>query len=106
MPHLRFEPCQVLLDLEVVEVFRHRSFLEEVVEVFRRRSFRVEVVEVFRHPLHHQNHLVVEEVEVEVEEVPFPPLEVEVEEVEEVEVPLRLLGQMEEVSGLSFVAPN
>ena len=48
MPHLRFEPCQVLLDLEVVEVFRLRSFLEEEVEVFRRRSY-LEVVEVFRH---------------------------------------------------------
>jgi hypothetical protein len=47
------------------------------------------VVEVFRHPLLHQNHLVVVE-----------------EEVEEEEVPLRLLGQMEEVSGLSFLAPN
>ena len=56
MPHLRFEPCQVLLDLEVVEVFRRRSFLVrlvvrrsylEVVEVFRRRSY-LEVVEVFR----------------------------------------------------------
>ena len=97
MPHLRFEPCQVLLDLEVVEVFRLRSFLEEEVEVFRHRSFLEEEVGVPFPP---------QVEEVEVEEVPFPPLEVEVEEVEEVEVPLRLLGQMEEVSGLSFVAPN
>ena len=82
MPHLRFEPCQVLLDLEVVEVFRHRSFLEVVVEVFRRRSFLEEVVEG----------------------VPFLPQEVEVEvEVEEV---LRLQDLLEEVSVQSFCAPN
>ena len=82
MPHLRFEPCQVLLDLEVVEVFRRQSFLEEVVEVFRRRSFLEEVVVV---------------------EVPFPPQEA-VEEVE-VEV-LRLQDLLEEVSVQSFCAPN
>ena len=83
MPHLRFEPCQVLLDLEVVEVFRHRSFLEVVVEVFRRRSFLEEVVEG----------------------VPFLPQEVEVEEEEEEGVLLRLLDQLEEVSVQSFFAP-
>ena len=77
MPHLRFEPCQVLLDLEVGVVFRHRSFLEEVVEV-------VEVVEE--------------------EEAPFPPQVVEV--VEEVEEVLRLLDLLEEVSVQSFCAPN
>ena len=84
MLHLRFEPCQVLLDLEVEEVFRRRSFLEEVEEVFRRRSF-------------------LEEVE-EVEEAPFPPQAVEV--VEEVEEVLRLLDQLEGVSVQSFCAPN
>ena len=84
MPHLRFEPCQVLLDLEVEEVFRRRSFLEEVEEVFRRRSF-------------------LEEVE-EVEEAPFPPQVVEV--VEEVEEVLRLLDLLEGVSVQSFCAPN
>ena len=97
MPHLRFEPCQVLLDLEVVEVFRHRSFLEEVVEVFRRRSFLEVVVEVFR------RRSFLEEV-VEVEGVPFLPQEVVVEvEVEEV---LRLQDLLEEVSVQSFCAPN
>ena len=86
MLHLRFEPCQVLLDLEVEEVFRRRSFLEEVEEVFRRRSFLEEVEE---------------EVVVEVE--PFPPQVVEV--VEEVGVLLRLLDRLEEVSVRSFFAP-
>ena len=86
MLHLRFEPCQVLLDLEVEEVFRRRSFLEEVEEVFRRRSFLEEVEE---------------EVVVEVE--PFPPQVVEV--VEEVGVLLRLLDRLEEVSVQSFFAP-
>ena len=111
MPHLRFEPCQVLLDLEVVEVFRHRSFLEVVVEVFRRRSFLEEVVEVFRRrsflevevegvPFLPQE----EEEEEEEEEVPFLPQEVVVEvEVEEV---LRLQDLLEEVSVQSFCAPN
>ena len=97
MPHLRFEPCQVQLELEVVEVFRRRSFLEEVVEVFRRRSFLEVVVEV---PFPPQE--AVEEVEVV---VPFPPQEA-VEEVEvEVEV-LRLQDLLEEVSVQSFCAPN
>ena len=86
MLHLRFEPCQVLLDLEVEEVFRRRSFLEEVEEVFRRRSFLEEVEE---------------EVVVEVE--PFPPQVVEV--VVEVGVLLRLLDRLEEVSVRSFFAP-
>ena len=96
MPHLRFEPCQVLLDLEVVEVFRHRSFLEVVVEVFRRRSFLEEVVEVFRRRSFLE--------EVAVEGVPFLPQEVVVEvEVEEV---LRLQDLLEEVSVQSFCAPN
>ena len=64
-------------------MFRHRSFLEVVVEVFRHRSFLEEV---------------------EVEEVePFPP---QVVEVEVEEVPLRLLGQMEEEFVRSFCAPN
>jgi hypothetical protein len=101
----------------VVEVFRHRSFLEVVVEVFRHRSF-LEVVEVF----HHQSFLEVvvevfrhrsflEEVEepsplgvvVEVEVGSLPqPVVVEVV----VEVPLRLLDLMEEVSVRSFFAPN
>ena len=98
MPHLRFEPCQVLLGLEEVEVFRRRNFLEEVVEVFRRRNFLEEVVEVFR------RRSSLEEVEV-VEVVPFPPQEA-VEEVEvEVEV-LRLQDLLEEVSVQSFCAPN
>ena len=96
MLHLRFEPCQVLLDLEVEEVFRRRSFLEEVEEVFRRRSFLEEVEE---------------EVVVEVE--PFPPQVVEVEPfppqvvevVVEVGVLLRLLDRLEEVSVRSFFAP-
>jgi predicted CoA-binding protein len=78
MPHLRFEPCQVLLDLEVVEVFRRQSFLEEVVEVFRRQSFLEEVVEVFRRRSF-------------------------LEVVEEV---LRLQDLLEEVSVQSFCAPN
>ena len=96
MPHLRFEPCQVLLDLEVVEVFRHRSFLEVVVEVFRLRSFLEEVVEVFRRRSFLE--------EVAVEGVPFLPQEVVVEvEVEEV---LRLQDLLEEVSVQSFCAPN
>ena len=94
MLHLRFEPCQVLLDLEVVEVFRHRSFLEVVVEVFRRQSL-LEEVEVFRH------RSFLEEVVVEGE--PFPPQVVEV--VEEVGVLLRLLDRLEEVSVQSFFAP-
>ena len=109
MPHLRFEPCQVLLDLEVVEVFRHRSFLEVVVEVFRHRSFlEEEVVEVFRH-----RSFLEEEVEgapfptqeeAAEEVVPFLPQEVVVEvEVEEV---LRLQDLLEEVSVQSFCAPN
>ena len=84
MLHLRFEPCQVLLDLEVEEVFRRRSFLEEVEEVFRRRSFLEEVEEVV--------------------EAPFPPQAVEV--VEGVEEVLRLQDLLEEVSVQSFCAPN
>jgi hypothetical protein len=101
MPHLRFEPCQVLLDLEVVEVFRRRSFLEEVVEVFRHRSF-LEVVEVAVEgvPFLPQE----EEEEEEEEEVPFLP-QVVVVEVEEAEV-LRLQDLLEEVSVQSFCAPN
>ena len=101
MPHLRFEPCQVLLDLEVVEVFRRRSFLEEVVvEVFRLRSFLEEVVEVEGAPFQPQE----EEEEEEEEEAPFLPQEVVVEvEVEEV---LRLQDLLEEVSVQSFCAPN
>ena len=84
MPHLRFEPCQVLLGLEVVEVFRHRSFLEVVVEGV---------------PFLPQEVVVEEE-----EGVPFLPQEVEVEvEVEEV---LRLQDLLEEVSVQSFCAPN
>ena len=83
MPHLRFAPCQALLDLEVVEVLGHRSFLEEAVEVLGHRSFLEEVVE---------------------EVVPFPPQEA-VEEVEVVEV-LRLQDLLEEVSVQSFCAPN
>ena len=95
MPHLRFEPCQVLLDLEVVEVFRHRSFLEEVVEVFRHRSFLEEEVEGAPFPTQE---------EAAEEEVPFLPQEVVVEvEVEEV---LRLQDLLEEVSVQSFCAPN
>ena len=101
MPHLRFEPCQVLLDLEVVEVFRHRSFLEVVVEVFRHRSFLEEVVEVEGVPFQPQE---VEEEEEEEEEVPFLPQEVEEEE--EVEEVLRLQDLLEEVSVQSFCAPN
>ena len=97
MLHLRFEPCQVLLDLEVEEVFRRRSFLEEVEEVFRRRSFLEEVEEV-EAPFPPQAVEVVEEVE-----APFPPQAVEVEEVEEV---LRLLDLLEGVSVQSFCAPN
>ena len=98
MPHLRFEPCQVLLGLEEVEVFRRRNFLEEVVEVFRRRSSLEEVVEEVPFPPQEA----VEEVEVV---VPFPPQEA-VEEVEvEVEV-LRLQDLLEEVSVQSFCAPN
>jgi len=85
----------VLLDLEVVEVFRHRSFLEEVVEVFRHRSFLEEVVEVFRH----RSFLEVVEEVVE----PFPP---QVVEVVAVEVALRLQDLLEEVSVQSFCAPN
>ena len=48
MLHLRFEPCQVLLDLEVEEVFRRRSFLEEVEEevVVEVEPFPPQVVEV------------------------------------------------------------
>jgi predicted CoA-binding protein len=84
----------VLLDLEVVEVFRRQSFLEEVVEVFRRRSFLEEVVEV----LGHRSFLE----EVVEEEAPFPPQVVEVV-VEEV---LRLQDLLEEVSVQSFCAPN
>jgi hypothetical protein len=94
------------LDLEVVEVFRHRSFLEVVVEVFRHRSFLE--VEVFR-----RRSFLEEEVEVfrrrsfleeEVEGVPFLPQEVVVEvEVEEV---LQLQDLLEEVSVQSFCAPN
>jgi hypothetical protein len=101
----------VLLGLEVVEVFRRRSFLEEVVEVFRRRSFLEEVVEVFRRRSFLEEVVVVfrrrsflEEVVVVVV-VPFPPQEA-VEEVEvEVEV-LRLQDLLEEVSVQSFCAPN
>ena len=90
MPHLRFEPCQVLLDLEVGVVFRRRSFLEEVVEVFRHRNFLEEVVEV-----------------VEVVEVPFPPQVVEVPfPLQVAEEVLRLQGLLEEVSVQSFCAPN
>jgi predicted metalloenzyme YecM len=85
------------LELEVVEVFRRRSFLEEVVEVFRRRSFLEEVVEV---PFPPQE--AVEEVEVV---VPFPPQEAVVEVEVEVEV-LRLQDLLEEVSVQSFCAPN
>ena len=99
MPHLRFEPCQVLLDLEVVEVFRHRSFLEVVVEVFRRRSFLEEEVEGV--PFLPQE--VEEEEEEVVEGVPFLPQEVVEVEVEEV---LRLQDLLEEVSVQSFCAPN
>ena len=109
MPHLRFEPCQVLLDLEVVEVFRHRSFLEVVVEVFRLRSFLEEVVEVFRRRSFLEEVVEVEgapfqpqEEEEVVVGVPFLPQEVEVE-VEEV---LRLQDLLEEVSVQSFCAPN
>ncbi len=117
MPHLRFEPCQVLLGLEVVEVLGHRSFLEEVVEVLGHRSFLEE--EVLGHRsfleeevLGHRSFLeegVEEEapfppqvVEVVVEVVPFPPQVVEVV-VEEV---LRLQDLLEEVSVQSFCAPN
>ena len=99
MPHLRFEPCQVLLDLEVVEVFRHRSFLEVVVEVFRRRSFLEVVVEGV--PFLPQEVVVEEE-----EGVPFLPQEVEVEVEVEVEEVLRLQDLLEEVSVQSFCAPN
>ena len=88
MLHLRFEPCQVLLDLEVEEVFRRRSFLEEVVEVEGA-------------PFQPQEE---EEEEEEEEGVPFLPQEVVVEvEVEEV---LRLQDLLEEVSVQSFCAPN
>jgi hypothetical protein len=101
------------LDLEVVEVFRRRSFLEEVVEVFRRRSFLEEVVVVFRRRSFLEEVVVVEvpfppqEAVEEVEVVvPFPPQEA-VEEVEEVEVEvLRLQDLLEGVSVQSFCAPN
>ena len=98
MPHLRFEPCQVLLDLEVVEVFRRRSFLEVVVEVFRHRSFLEEAAE-------EEVPFLPQEVEEEVvEAAPFLPQEVVVEVVE-AEV-LRLQDLLEEVSVQSFCAPN
>ena len=76
--------------LEVVEVFRRRSFLEEVVEVFRRLGFlevaEVEVVvEVFRR----LGFLEVVEVEVEV-----------------VVVRLHQLGLMEEEFVHSFCSPS
>jgi hypothetical protein len=83
----------VLLDLEVVEVLGHRSFLEEVVEVLGHRSFLEEAVEVLGH-----RSFLEEGVE---EEAPFPPQVVEV--VEEV---LRLQDLLEEVSVQSFCAPN
>jgi hypothetical protein len=96
MPHLRFEPCQVLLDLEVVEVLGHRSFLEEAVEVLGHRSFLEEAVEV----LDHRSFL---EEAVEEEVAPFPPQVVEVVVEEEV---LRLQDLLEEVSVQSLCAPN
>jgi hypothetical protein len=89
--------------LEVVVVFRHRSFLEVV--VFRHRSFLEEVEE--------PSPLVVVEVvgslpqPVEVEEVVGSlPQPVEVAEVVEVVGSLHLLDLMEEVSVQSFLAPN
>ena len=113
MPHLRFEPCQVLLDLEVVEVFRHRSFLEVVVEVFRLRSFLEEVVEVFRRrsfleeAAEEEVPFLPQEVEEEVvEAAPFLPQEVVVEVEVEVEEVLRLQDLLGEVSVQSFCAPN
>ena len=105
-PHLRFAPCQALSALKVVEVFRHRNFLEVVVEVFRHRNFLEVEVEVFRH----RNFLEVVEgapflpqVAAVVEGAPFLP---QVAAVVAAAVVLRLQDLLEEVSVQSSCAPN